>query len=1037
MPSVRALPGSFAYLEQKLRTLESAQGAGSAFERLCKQFLSNAPQYKSRIKRVWLWREWPGRRTADKGIDLIAETFQGELWAVQAKFFSPNRAVPKAEVDSFLSESNRPEFSFRLLIATTDDIGRNALDTIRAQEKPVGLVLRGELLQTEIKWPSELSESLAPLPRKAPRRHQREAIAKVCAGLARHDRGRLTMACGTGKTLTALWIAERLKSRRTLVLVPSLSLITQILNEWGRNAARPFDSLVVCSDETVVQRGEDHAVSSTRELGVPVTTKAREIGTFLSQTRNDRPAVVFCTYQSSDCIAAAQETNSAAFDLALADEAHRCTGHAGSLFTTVLDGGKIKARKRLFMTATPRYFTGWVKKIAEEREYELASMDDEKLFGPELHRLNFGSAIRQDLLTDYRVVVIGVTKAEVKKLVDEGRLLRVKGDVRTDARTLASQVGLAKAIRKYNLRKVITFHSSVERASRFTDENIPDSLRGAIERMSARPTGKLWMGHISGKTPAGRRATLLNVFRQLDGGTRGVLSNCACLSEGVDVPSLDCVAFLDPKRSMIDIIQAVGRAIRKAPDKRLGTVVIPVFVDESTDADHALNESAFEPVWQVLKALRAHDSELAEELDGLRLKLGRRLGYRDKLRLPAKIHVDIPTLVPKDFERSFYVRTVERTTAKPQLTEKEILAWADSHHNRAGKWPVVTSGLVNEAPGESWQAIHLALAKGLRGLPGGSSLARLLTKYRGARNIQDLPELSIKEVLLWADQHKRRTGRWPQKEGSGEVKDAPGESWTAINSALRMGLRGLPGGSSLARLLTEHRGVRNVQNLPSLSTKQILKWADSQHANTGKWPKKESGRVKEVPHESWSAINAALSLGLRGLPGGSSLAQFLTKHRSVRNMGELPPLSTRRILKWADMHKRRTGEWPTVKAGHVQEALDENWNAIDAALRAGRRSLPRGSSLARLLAEHRGARNLGEAPPLSTQQILEWADTHHKRTGKWPVAKAGAVVGSSGEGWQAINLALTRGLRGLRGGSSLAKLLAKHRGIRKWKATAT
>lgn len=647
----RCTPGTFAFIEQQIRQDAVGTAFGADFEWLCRFFLRNAPKYKGCIQSVWLWNDWPGRWGADKGIDLVAETTDGKLWAIQAKAVHADRSIPKSELDSFLSESNRPQFDYRLIIATTDDIGRNARDTLAGQEKPVGLVLRGELLSAELRWPTRIGEKPAPLERNEPRPHQTAAIEDVTRGFRNHDRGQLIMACGTGKTLTALWIAEKFDSRRTLVLVPSLSLISQTLAAWTGNCTKPFDYLVVCSDETVIHKGEDVAVTRTSELGVPVTTDVATIRKFLGRKRK-KPAIVFATYQSADRIAAAcgaavpaapigpvqarrPRHNPPPFDLVLADEAHRCTGPAYGLFTTVLDAAKIKVRRRLFMTATPRYFTGRVKKRAEELEYELASMDDETRFGPVFHRLAFDAAIRADLLTDYQVVVIGVTQTELRRWAEEGRLVRTQDGMQTDARTLAAQIGLAKAMRQHDLRKLITFHSSVAKASRFTDAAVADSLAGVIGRMSpgSRPSGQLWTEHISGHTPAGKRSTLLTVFGTLPDTTRGVLSNCACLGEGVDVPVLDGVAFIDPKRSMIDIIQAVGRVIRNSPKKEKGTVVIPVFVDESADADHALTNSAFEPVWQVLKAVRAHDQKLADELDELRLKLGERSRGGGKLRL--------------------------------------------------------------------------------------------------------------------------------------------------------------------------------------------------------------------------------------------------------------------------------------------------------------------------------------------------------------------------------------------------------------------
>jgi hypothetical protein len=371
---------------------------------------------------------------------------------------------------------------------------------------------------------------------------------------------------------------------------------------------------------------------------------------------------------------------------------------------------------------------------------------------------------------------------------------------------------------------------------------------------SARPTGKLWTKHISGHTPAGQRATLLKDLGNLPENARGILSNCACLGEGVDVPVLDGVAFIDPKRSMVDIIQAVGRVIRKAEGKQIGTIVIPVFIDESEDADHVLSQSAFEPVWQVLKALRAHDRRLADELDQLRLSLGRRSKSGGRISLPDNIHLDVPRLLLRDFEQAFYVRTVEQTTDKPLLSIEQILAWADAHKAATGDWPRITSGKVKDTD-ETWLGIDATLRAGRRGLPGDSSLAKLLAEHRSVRNIMNLPPLTIKQILTWVDAHKGATGDWP-KMNSGQVSGTD-ETWLGIDDSLRAGRRGLPGNSSLPALLAENRDVQNLKGLSQLTVERILEWADSHNAGTGDWPNQFSGGVTGT-NETWHAIQHAL-----------------------------------------------------------------------------------------------------------------------------------------------------------------------------------
>ncbi|WP_243706792.1 DEAD/DEAH box helicase [Mycobacterium marinum] len=630
---------------------------GRQFERVCQWFLSHAPVYAHELRHVWQWKDWPGRWGADAGIDLVAEDRHGHLWAIQAKAYDPATWITKRDVDTFLAESARSEFSFRLLIATTNLIGHTAKRTIEAQEKQASVLLLGDLESAEIDWPPSPSDLRRKrLQPKRPRPHQRQAIKSVVKGFDRADRGQLIMACGTGKTLAALFIHEKLAAERTLMLVPSLSLLKQTLREWTANTTVGFDFLPVCSDETV-GLDPDAAVSNISDLGFPVTADAEQIATFLR--RRSGPRVVFATYQSSPEIAKAFRLGRLpGFDLAIADEAHRCAGRVSSDFATILDAKAIKARRRLFMTATPRYFTGRVVKEAKESEFEVASMDNAEAFGPVFHRLGFAEAINRDLLTDYQVVVVGVDDATYRDWAQQGRFVTLDGTKVTDARTLAGQIGLAKAIRRYDLHRTITFHSRVKRAREFARE-LPEVIAWMPARQ--RPKGQLWSDYASGEMPAGQRHMLLDRLRSIrDDNERGLLANARCLSEGVDVPTLDGVAFIDPRRSEVDIVQAVGRAIRLAAEKTVGTIVIPVFIDTDEDPATALDDSAFKPVWDVIKALRSHDEELGDQLDELRRQLGRRGG---RPRLPSKIHFDLPARVDiVDFARAFDVRAVEKTT---------------------------------------------------------------------------------------------------------------------------------------------------------------------------------------------------------------------------------------------------------------------------------------------------------------------------------------------------------------------------------------
>jgi hypothetical protein len=295
-------------------------------------------------------------------------------------------------------------------------------------------------------------------------------------------------------------------------------------------------------------------------------------------------------------------------------------------------------------------------------------------------------------------------------------------------------------------------------------------------------------------------------------------------------------------------------------------------------------------------------------------------------------------------------RRPRKSRRPPPLSEEQILAWADAFHDRHGRWPKKDDGPIEGTLQEKWLNVDMALRLGLRGLPGGSSLARLLAEKRWVRNHMALPRLSREQILAWADAHHTRIGSWPNR-GSGPVVGAPGETWLALDVALMQGHRGLPGGSSLARLLEEERGVRNRATVPPLTAELMLAWADAHHRRTGKWPNRTSGAIAEAPGETWLAVHTALRNGQRSLAGGSSLAQFLNEHRDVRNHKRLPPLTAKQILAWASAHHRRTGRWPSRYSGPVEGSDGETWAGINTALEKGQRGFPGGSSLPRLLTE--------------------------------------------------------------------------------------
>ena len=836
---VRTAPLSRAgTLDRLLESLaaETSQ-RGREFEQVCKWFLENDPVYRTQVEKVWLWKDWPGRWGPDAGIDLVARDRQGHLWAIQAKAYSTEKSVTKRDIDTFLSESSRPDFAFRLLIATTDHLSSNARRTLEAQEKPVSLLLRSDIDAAPVTWPPSPS-ALGPSKtvRKRPRPHQRRAIKAVMRGLATNDRGILVLPCGTGKTLTSLFIAEALQSRRTLVLVPSLSLLAQTLSEWVSNARSPFDLLAVCSDDTVTSAERaDSSVAHTSSLGIPVTTASHDIARFIRR-RATRSRVIFATYQSSPRIAEAmRQARVPRFDLAIADEAHRCAGPVSSDFATILDSTAIRVRRRLFMTATPRYFTGRIRRAASDSDFEIASMDDEEIFGPVLHRLTFAQAIEQQLLTDYQVAIIGVDDATYRHWATSGQFVTTDGKHVTDARTLAAQIGVAKSMRRFNLQRVITFHSRVAAGKRFSNE-LPQVIEWMPAR--ARPRGSLTSDYISGAMTVGERSIRLRRLRLPDT-DRSLLANSRCLTEGIDVPALDAVAFIDPRRSEVDIVQAVGRAIRLSPDKKIGTIVLPVYIGDGQDAAATLDSSEFKPIWDVLIALRSHDQRLAEELDELRIQIGRKTA--GAVLTPSKIIFYLPKHVSRHFATALRIRIVERTT-------------------------------------QSWEQFYGALLS-------------YVDREGSARPVKEYLEGDIKLGSWVAAQRMRRNRLSPDQQA--RLEALPGWTWNTRESAWSEGMRHLnayvlregharvpgghvEGGFNLGRwLITQrfHRAQLSAERQSLLAA--LPGWSWDLHQDT--WDNAYDALLAYVTRESHARVPDTWE------EAGVRLGRWVVKQRSKRN----------------------------------------------------------------------------------------------------------------------------------------------------------
>lgn len=468
------------------------------------------------------------------------------------------------------------------------------------------------------------------------------------------------MACGTGKTLTSLWIRERLGAGRTLFLLPSLNLLSQTLREWTAESRTNLNWICVCSDQTVAKQSKDADdwVVNTSELGIPVSSDPEDIKAFLEQYPD---GVVFSTYQSSALVRDAQkDLDVPSFDLAIADEAHRCAGKVSESFGCILDGQKIRANKRLFMTATPRLLSGRLKEKAGEERIQVACMDDLSVFGEILYKLSFSQAIERELLCDYRVVIIGVDDPMVQASIEDKVGITTTSSEVIDAQEFANHIALSKAIDDYALKRVITFHSRVKGASDFARDH-----KRIIENLpyDSKPSRKIKAGFVSGNMDSRKRNLAINELRNISGNEVGILSNARCLSEGVDVPTLDGVAFINPRSSVVDIIQAVGRAIRKSEDKSCGYIILPVYLGENECLEEEICSSRFSKIWKVLLALKSQDDSLSNTLDALRTDKGK--GVQSPANHSVfgnKVLFDIPEGIPDQFMESLKTMVVVNTT---------------------------------------------------------------------------------------------------------------------------------------------------------------------------------------------------------------------------------------------------------------------------------------------------------------------------------------------------------------------------------------
>ena len=634
----------------------SEREKGTLFEELTRQFLLHDARFAHQFKEVYLWGEWPERRTGDTGIDLVAIPNQQESGpvAIQCKFYAPGHKVSKADIDTFLSASGKEPFARRIVVDTSGtDWGKNAQDAIEGQQIPVSRITLADLRDSDIDWRTySLGSMQAPKTRerKVPRDHQVRARSAVMEGFTKQDRGTMVMACGTGKTFTALTIAREFMEReggtaRILFTVPSLALLKQTLDDWAAEADGAFTAWAVCSDTKVSSAARnDTAADSTVDLPIPATTDAQRLAHSLcANNATEGLQVVFATYQSIEVIHDAQEIAGDSwrdFDLIICDEAHRTTGATMTgederAFTKIHSNEFIRRSKTLYMTATPRIFAENAKNKASEKDAILTSMDDQDTYGPVFFRLGFGQAVKEGLLTDYKVIILTVSEDEVSKHYQA--IAEMGGELNLDTAAKLTGCWNALAKRKHPdsdtdygddlspMRRAVAFCRDIK-ASKQVAAQFPDLVDGLsnLENDDTTDNLRVECDHVDGTMNSAVRAQAMEWLKEGAGTDEEpicrILSNARCLSEGVDVPTLDAVLFLSPRKSQVDVIQAVGRVMRRAEGKDFGYIILPVAVPAGMAPERALDDNArFQVVWQVLKALRAHDERLDAAINSMEL----------------------------------------------------------------------------------------------------------------------------------------------------------------------------------------------------------------------------------------------------------------------------------------------------------------------------------------------------------------------------------------------------------------------------------
>lgn len=996
----------------------STKAKGDAFELVVQWLLRNDLTYGLVGGDVRLWEEAPvgkdpkGRawrwHAQDTGTDLLAypkKGSRGSLVAVQAKAWGRTHTVTKEEVDSFLADSNRPEVDSRIFATTADRLNSKALATLTGQEKPVTLVTFGTLMEAPVTWPASLKDLKRELrsPKKTakpkPLRPYQQKIVRDAVKYfkAGGTRGKVIMACGTGKTITAHRIAESLEPNRVLMLFPSLMLLKQTLQEWLVNddpSEGGFDWIAVCSDDTVAERKNDNLISRVAELGIPnVTTDPAHIQKFLEGSNGGRRRVVFSTYQSSPQVAEAIEGTRLRFDLMLCDEAHRMArvtktsgkATARDPFATGLDDTLIPARRRVFLTATPKVYGERVKRKAKDagQEVLVSSMDDETLFGPVIASYTFKQAIEGvdsatgPVLADYKVLAVLVTESELKTRVanrDHVALTTRNGDTIdvTDTQTLATQIAVLKAMEhpEYGITSLISYHHTIKGAESFQARHNQYRATLGLDPIA--------VDIVRGTDPASKRPdklAILTASKHPDS-PKALVSNARCLTEGIDVPLLDGVAFVDPKGSLVDIVQAVGRAIRRpsGTDKTTGYIIVPIYLtdrllgalqeaqadldmhgrtgDVFGDAtfdpaalqgiDSDLNQ-AFRPVTEVLRNLRSMDEALTESIQQLKLQRGTR-----GLHTPHQTNVTL-----SDAARELHLEILEgaqtRSAVDGNAETDEIL-------------PKVTVPLRSLL-----DAIHLVTIDAVLSRSAESWWERCGTlaafyEQHGYYPSTTEREIESRRLAVWMSVQRGafRTGNLTQRQIQ-TLEQLPNWEWNPRDSEWEATYE------SVADLLKENNGAFPSPKSDDSETARRARWVRAQKVlyQGGHLSEDRARRLEQLPGWDWEMRKTAWQRQFDALREHLSNHNYRYPQQNATDPGEGA------LGKWISKQRvsYRKGELSSERIAALEALPGWAWDGVDA---AWSRTL---GALWDFLAAHDGQYPSTRSRDLEEKDLAKWVSS--------------------------------------------------------------